>query len=95
MKNGLRNIIVDIIGINMKIIFKGCTIELTYEEFQKLFPLKTKGERGKYRHKSKVTDYKKKLIKRIFEQYPDRSERTVANELKLTRDQVRYWRYHD
>lgn len=76
----------------MKIIFKDYAIELTYEEFKRMFPLKTK--RGKYKHKSKVPEYKKKLIKKIFEQYPQRSDRSVANELNLTRDQVRYWREH-
>jgi len=45
-------------------------------------------------HHQKFCKEKKKLIKHIFEINPDRSDRSVANELNITRDQVRYWREH-
>jgi len=75
----------------MKLIFKGVTIELDYDEFQKMFPPKQRGS-GNYPHRSVVTDKQKALIKHIFKEYPHRSLRSVAKELKLSVDQVRYWR---
>lgn len=84
----------------MKIIFdkNKPIIECSYDEGIKIlkeFLLDKKVEkRGKYKHKSKVSNEKRELIKKIFEEYPNRSERSIAKELNLTRDQVRYWREH-
>lgn len=90
----------------MKIIFdkNRPIIECNYEEGMKIIReflldskktsnIRKKGS-GKYKHKSKVTDQEKILIKKIFENYPQRSIRSVAKELDLTEDQIRYWRDH-
>lgn len=47
---------------------------------------------GNYAHDSGVTAEKKEIIKKIFESTPERSIRTVALELNLTADKVRYWK---
>lgn len=73
----------------MKIILKNCEIELTVQEFKKLFSGKNKKSERK-----KLTESKKKLIKKIVTMYPDRSDRSIAKELELSRDSVRYWREH-
>lgn len=48
--------------------------------------------RGHYLHKSSVSDGQKEIIKKIFENTPDRSVRTVAKELNLTEDKINYWK---
>jgi len=60
-----------------------------------------KYKRGKYKHKSRITDKEKELIKKITIQYPDRKDSNIAEELnkftnssKFTREIVRYWRLH-
>ena len=99
----------------MKIIVKNRIIELPYEEFQRmnqkeferLLLLKTvkaievKEGSGNYKHKSKLTDIEKQTIKTIHQNYPQRSDRSIAKELnehfktdKFTRDLINYWRQH-
>jgi hypothetical protein len=47
---------------------------------------------GNYAHESCVSAEQKEIIRKIFTTTPDRSVRTVARELGLTTDQVRYWK---
>ena len=47
---------------------------------------------GRYPHKSEVSEEKKKIIKNTFTLYPERSIRSVAKELGISKNKVRYWR---
>lgn len=76
----------------MKIILKGMTIEMTYEEFQKLFPLKNTKNTKPVKITHNVTDRQKEIIKKIFIAYPKRSLGSVGRELGLHKNTIRYWK---
>lgn len=71
-------------------------IECNYDEgikiIKSLMNTDIKTGSGNYPHKSEVSEAKKELIRKIFENNPERSIRTVAKELDLTDDQVKYWK---
>ncbi len=83
----------------MKLIFKNVTIELDYEEFQKLFPIKDKDKKHKESgRKSKITKEEIALIQKISMNYPKRSSISIQKEMSkffnkdITLNTVKCWR---